>query len=91
VNERDRVEELIDQIMVEEFEVEPRKLVRGASLVKDLDLDSLDGVDLVVALEKTFLCRIPEDEVKKIRTLGDIYDKVRAMLSARETAAQPSV
>jgi acyl carrier protein len=90
VTERGRVEELIDQIMIDEFEVEPRKLVRGAQLVKDLDLDSLDGVDLVVALEKTFHCRIPEDEVKKIRTLGDIYEKVQAMLAARAGAAQPS-
>jgi acyl carrier protein len=90
VNERGRVEESIDQIMIDEFEVEPRKLQRGAHLVKDLDLDSLDGVDLVVALEKTFHCRIPEDEVKKIRTLGDIYDKVHAMLASRANAAQPS-
>ena len=80
------IEEQIDRIMIEEFEAEPEKLHREASLIKDLDLDSLDGVDLVVALEKTFHCRIPEGEAKTIRTLGDIYDKVRASLQA-----QPSV
>jgi acyl carrier protein len=84
--ERDPIEESIDRIMVEEFEVEPTKLRREASLVKDMDLDSLDGVDLVVALEKTFRCRIPEEEVKKIRTLGDIYDKVHMLLHAQPSA-----
>jgi len=84
--ERDQIEEAIDRIMVEEFEVEPSKLHPGASLVKDMDLDSLDGVDLVVALEKTFHCRIPEEEVKRIRTLGDIYEKVRALLQAQPSA-----
>ena len=86
--ERDHIEESIDRIMVEEFEVEPAKLRPDATLVKDLDLDSLDGVDLVVALEKTFHCRIPEEEVKKIRTLSDIYEKVRTLLHAQH--AQPS-
>jgi len=49
-------------------------------------MDSLDGVDLVVALEKTFRCRIPEGEVKKIRTLGDIYDNVRALLQPQPSS-----
>ena len=71
----------VDRIMIEEFEVEPESLVSDASLVEDLDLDSLDGVDLVVALEKAFSCRIPEEEARGIRTLGDIYRKVEAGLN----------
>ena len=53
-----------------------------------LDMDSLDGVDLVVALEKTFACRIPEEEARGIRTLGDIYAKVQAGLA--RTANDPA-
>ena len=68
----------VDQIMIEEFEVEPGSLVGGANPAEDLDLDSLDGVDLVVALEKAFSCRIPEEEARGIRTLDDIYSKVEA-------------
>jgi acyl carrier protein len=66
----------VDRIMIEEFEVEPDALRPEARLAEDLDLDSLDGVDLVVALEKTFSCRIPEEEARGIRTLGDIYARV---------------
>jgi acyl carrier protein len=79
---RDPIEEHVDRILVEEFEVEPSKLTRTAVLAKDLDLDSLDGVDLDVALEKTFRFRIPEGEVKQIRTLEDIYVQVRRALEA---------
>ncbi len=83
---REEIEELVNRIMVEEFEVPASDLRAEASLAKDLDMDSLDGVDLVVALEKTFRCRIPEANAKTIRTLGDIYDQVHSRLSA-ETGA----
>ncbi len=64
----------IDQIMTEGFEVEPALLKGEARLIDDLGLDSLDGVDLVVALEKKFGCRIEEADVRKMHTLGDIYE-----------------
>lgn len=67
---------LVNQIMIDEFEVDPESIMADAELGEDLGLDSLDGVDLVVALEKTFSCRIPEDEARSIRTMGDIYSRV---------------
>lgn len=76
----DEVRSSIDTIMVEEFECERADLVPAAALGDDLGLDSLDGVDLVVALEKTLHCRLTEDEVKQIRTLGDIYSRVESRL-----------
>jgi acyl carrier protein len=77
----EEIRQSVNKIMVDEFEVEPKSLVDTASLNEDLDMDSLDGVDLVVALEKTFACRIPEEEARGIRTLGDIYAKVEAGLA----------
>ncbi len=71
----------VDKIMIEEFEVEPSALRPDARLAEDLDMDSLDGVDLVVALEKTFACRIPEEDARGIRTLSDICEKVEAGLN----------
>jgi len=68
----------VNRVVVEEFESDPDALVAEASLREDLGLDSLDAVDLVVALELAFGYRIPEQEVKDIRTLGDIYDRIRA-------------
>jgi acyl carrier protein len=70
------IEARVHRIMVEEFEVDETLLRADAILGDDLGIDSLDGVDLVVALEKTFHCRIPEDEARGIRTLGDIYQRV---------------
>ena len=80
-------EEIVDrvnEVMVRIFELEPGSLRREASLADDLDLDSLDGVDLVIALEKTFGCKLSEEEARSIRTLGDIYDKVAQRLAECE-------
>ncbi len=77
----------VDTIMIEEFECEPETLKPEARLGDDLDMDSLDGVDLVVALEKAFQCRIPEEEARKIETLGDIYSKVESGLSEMQGKA----
>jgi acyl carrier protein len=68
----------VNRVVVEEFETEPEMLVAESRLREDLGLDSLDAVDLVVALELAFGYRIPEQDVKDIRTLGDIYDRIRA-------------
>jgi acyl carrier protein len=67
----------INKIMIEGFEVNPDLLVPQARLKEDLGFDSLDGVDLVVALEKTFDCRIAEEDARQIKTLQDIYNNVQ--------------
>ena len=64
----------VKEILIEEFEVEPSLLKSEARLYDDLGLDSLDGVDLVVAIEKTFNCRIKEEEARAMETLQHIYD-----------------
>ncbi len=70
----------VNRIMTEVFEVEEGLLHREALLIQDLGLDSLDGVDLVIALEKTFHCKIGEEEARSIRSMGHIYDNVMARL-----------
>jgi len=67
----------IDEILIEEFELEPEAVVADARLREDLDLDSLDGVDLVVALEKAFEFRIDGKVVVEMKTVGDIHAYVR--------------
>ncbi len=79
---------LVNEIMIDEFEVEEENLRPEAQLGEDLGLDSLDGVDLVVALEKTFKCRIPEQEARSIRTLGDVYEKTISRLQEAKTGAR---
>lgn len=75
------IEAIVNRIMMDEFECEEDSLHPDASLNEDLGLDSLDGVDLVVALEKSFQCRIAEQEARGIKTLGDVYEKIRSRLA----------
>ena len=66
--------ELIDTSIAEDFELDEDDMKPEASLFDDLELDSLDIVDLVVVLEKAFQFKIrEEDSIQEIRTLGDIH------------------
>jgi acyl carrier protein len=66
--------ERIDASLAEEFELDPADLVPEATLFDDLGLDSLDMVDMVIALEHTFKIKIrDEEEIRKIRILEDIH------------------
>jgi len=68
---------IVNRVVVEEFEAEEDRLRPETHLREDLDMDSLDGVDLVVALEVAFEFRIAEEEARGIRTLGDVYERVQ--------------
>ena len=67
---------VVHNIFIEGFEVEADTLVPDAKLGEDLGLDSLDGIDLVVALEKEFGFRIPEETARSMVQLQDIYDYI---------------
>ncbi|MDO9464129.1 MAG: acyl carrier protein [bacterium] len=64
----------INQVFEESFEIEKEKLLPQANIFEDLGLDSLDVVDLVVALQQKFGIKIRDDQrLRNIRTLDDIY------------------
>mgnify|MGYP001560517641 FL=1 len=64
----------INRVFEESFEIEKEKLKPQAHIFTDLGLDSLDIVDLIVALQKSFGVNIRNEEnVRNIRTLGDVY------------------
>lgn len=66
---------IVNKVFEESFEIEKEKLKPEAHIFTDLGLDSLDIVDLVVALQKSFGINIRnEEKVRNIRTLQDIYD-----------------
>jgi acyl carrier protein len=69
----DKVKEIIvDQLGVEEEEVTPE-----ASFIDDLGADSLDIVELIMALEEEFGLEIPDDEAEKISTVNDAVEYIR--------------
>ncbi len=78
MTKRKKMQEIVKSVLVNEFELEEDDLIPEANLYVDLSLDSLDSVDLVVALEKAFNFKISrekdEERIRAIRTLNDIYD-----------------
>ena len=74
------VEDKVKDIIAEELGVEREKLTEEASFIEDLGADSLDQVELVMALEKEFDIDIPDEEAEKLRTVGDamkyLHDKM---------------
>ena len=64
------------------FEVPGEDITLDSRLVEDLDLDSIDAVDLMVKLQEITGRKIPPDEFKTVRTVGDIVERVHALLSA---------
>ena len=87
---REDIIEHVNRTLKEEFEVAEDDLQADKLLREDLELDSLDAVDMIVALEQALKIRVDEEEAKKIRTIGDIYDFVEKMLQAPADAPTPA-
>ncbi|OQY25544.1 MAG: acyl carrier protein [Desulfobacteraceae bacterium 4572_35.2] len=74
---------IINDALVEEFELDADEMQPELSIYDDLGLDSLDTVDMVIVLEGAFKFKIREEaEIKEIRTLGDIHEFVKRKLAA---------
>ena len=69
-------EEKVIDIIVEQLSVEKDKVVAGASFVDDLGADSLDLVELIMAMEEAFGIEIPDEVAEKITTVQDAIDHV---------------
>ena len=65
---------------VEVLAVEPAQITPEASFADDLGADSLDLVELVMALEETFNIEVGEDELKDISTIGEAFELIYAKL-----------
>ncbi len=74
------IEERVKKIVVEQLGVNESEVTSEASFVDDLGADSLDTVELVMALEEEFDCEIPDDEAEKITTVKQAIDYINANL-----------
>jgi acyl carrier protein len=66
----------VKQIIVEQLSVEEGEVTPAASFVDDLGADSLDRVELIMALEEAFDLEIPDEEAEKIKTVQDAVDYI---------------
>ncbi|MCE9608704.1 MAG: acyl carrier protein [Chthoniobacter sp.] len=66
------IEEKVKDIIVEQLGVNPEQVTPTASFIEDLGADSLDTVELVMALEEEFGQEIPDEEAEKLQSVGDV-------------------
>ncbi|MBB71625.1 MAG: acyl carrier protein [Legionellales bacterium] len=71
------IEERVKKIVVEQLGVEEKDVKADASFVDDLGADSLDTVELVMALEEEFEAEIPDEDAEKIATVQDAVNYIQ--------------
>lgn len=72
---------VLSKYLHELFDLPTEKLILNARLSDDLDLDSIDAIDLVVKLQEYTGRKISPSEFKSVRTIGDVVDKIYAQVS----------
>lgn len=76
--EHDEIFDKVKEVIVDQLSVEEDDVVEEASFVDDLGADSLDIVELVMALEESFGVSIPDEEAEGIKTVGDAVAFIEA-------------
>jgi acyl carrier protein len=71
------IEEKVQKIVAEKLSVDPGEVIPKASFVDDLGADSLDLVELIMAMEEEFDIEIPDEEAEKIQTVQDAIDYIK--------------
>jgi acyl carrier protein len=78
---KDDILQRIVAIMEETFEIDPAKVTPSARLYDDLEIDSIDAVDLIVQLKPLAGRRLEPEAFKTVRTVGDVVDALYSMLN----------
>ena len=78
---KEEIFKLITDILAKDFECSPEKLKAEANLFTDLDLDSIDAVDLIVKLQQITGKKVDPESFKQVRTLQDVVDAIYALFS----------
>lgn len=75
--------ERIREIFQENFDIEPSRVTPDANLFEELDLDSIDAVDLAIKLQEMTGRRIKPEGFKSVRTVGDVIAAVESLLATQ--------
>ena len=76
-------EDRVKEIIAKELEVGVQQLAPEAKFIEDLGADSLDIVELVMALEEEFSLDIPDEDAEKLKTVGDAMNYLKAHATAQ--------
>lgn len=79
LNKQQIFEHLV-QVLQQHFELDPAKIQLDSQLYQDLDLDSIDAVDLMVMLKSLTPKRLQPEAFKSVRTVGDVVDALHQLI-----------
>ena len=77
---KEEIFEEVKKILVEEMEIDEEAVTSDANLFEDLELDSIDAVDIAVRMQKFTDKKLPPEEFKKIRTINDVVEAVYGLI-----------
>ena len=80
---RDEILASVRNTLMTSFEVPAERITEDARLMEDLELDSIDAIDMAVQIQEMTNVRVEEDELKKLRTVGDTVELVAALLARK--------
>lgn len=80
----EQILEKLKAVLHEAFEIDPQSITLETHLFKDLDLDSIDAVDLAIKLQEMTGKRIKPENFKTVRTVRDVVETVRLLLADPE-------
>ena len=86
VKSREEILDYLRNTLVELFELKPEQVVPEAKLYEDLDIDSIDAVDLILKLKDLTGRKIQPQAFKHVRTVGDVIDAIEAVMSQNPAA-----
>jgi acyl carrier protein len=72
--EKGMIFEKVRDIIAEQLGIDPDEITMESSFIDDLGADSLDIVELIMALEEEFDIEIPDEDAEKIKTVGDVVE-----------------
>jgi acyl carrier protein len=78
---REEIYKTLSDVLQDIFEVPAEKITPEAKLFEDLDLDSIDAVELMVKLQNLTGKKMKPEQFKTVRTVGDVVDRVHELLS----------
>ncbi len=76
----EEIHQRLQLVMQELFELDPNQVTLQARLYEDLDIDSIDAVDLIVELKKITGKKLRPEEFKSVRTVEDVVDAISRLL-----------
>jgi acyl carrier protein len=86
VKSREEILDYLRSTLAELFEINPERVVPEANLYQDLDIDSIDAVDLILKLKELTGRKIQPQTFKHVRTVGDVIDALQSLMAESPAA-----